>query len=107
MIKCSAMLSPKSYRTVANQYVIRTDNSIIFQSYASTIAVFDKVAGRLTLGVDFDYSRTTAKYLHQFINRYCPGSLVNKINAAPGNCFTARLRWCINHGVIAYDGGLI
>ena len=107
MVKCLSMVSPKSGRAVANQYIIRTDNTIIFQSYTSTIAIMDKKTGALTLGVDFDYSRTTAKYLHQFIDRYCYHQITNKIKNAPGGSYTAKLRWCIAKGVIKYDGGLL
>lgn len=106
MVKCYPVLSEKSGEAVRNQYVIRTDNAIVFQSYDSTIAVLDKNK-RLTLGCDFDYSRTTAKYLHQFIERYCFGSLVEQIRNAPGNSFTARLRWCIKKGIITYKEDLI
>lgn len=106
MIKCLPMVSPKSGRAVANQYIIRTDSTIIFQSYTSTIAIMDKKTGAVTLGVDFDYSRTTTKYLHQFIDRYCYHHITSQINTAPGSSYTAKLRWCIAKGMIQYDGGL-
>ena len=101
------MTSAKSDRAVANQYIIRADDMIIFQSYDSTIAVLDKDTGRLTLGIDFDYSRTTAKYLHRFIDLYCPGSLTQCIDSAPGNSFITKLKWCIKHRIIKYNEGMV
>ena len=49
-----------------NQFIIRGGNKIIFQSYDSTIAVVDN--GSITLGADWDYSRTTLKYLYTFLD---------------------------------------
>lgn len=51
-----------------NQIVVVSENSKIFWSYESQIAEYKN--GVLTLGNDWDYSRTTAKYLHYFIENY-------------------------------------
>ena len=51
---------------VKNQFIIRGGNKIIFQSYDSTIAAVDN--GSITLGTDWDYSRTTLKYLYAFLD---------------------------------------
>lgn len=50
---------------VPNQYVIHTNGDVIFQSYNSTIAIVHN--GCVTLGCDWDYSRTTMKYLKIFL----------------------------------------
>jgi len=59
-----------------NQIVIISNNSKIFWSYESQIAEYKN--GVLTLGNDWDYSRTTMKYLHHFIRNYTPFNYENK-----------------------------
>ncbi len=70
MMKVENMISERSGREVANQFIIRDENRIVFQSYSSVIAVIDNTkngAERLTLGRDWDYSVTTRKYLYKFL----------------------------------------
>lgn len=57
---------------VPNQFIITDDNKVAFQSYASTIAVIDYLKRTITLGVDWDYSRTTGKYRNLFFDEYLP-----------------------------------
>lgn len=53
-----------------NQFIITGGDAIVtFQSYNSIIAKIDK-KGTLTLGDDWDYSKTTLKHLYLFINDY-------------------------------------
>ena len=55
--------------TVANQFIIRTDDSRIFQSYSSTIAKIIHLTGQVFLDEYYwDYSVTTGKYRNQFLN---------------------------------------
>lgn len=50
---------------VPNQFIIFADNKIIFQSYETVIAIKGK---GITLDTNaLDYSRTTSKYLYQFL----------------------------------------
>jgi len=58
------MTSPKTYNPVANQFEIRFENGVAFQSYRELIAV--RIAGTLYLTSYHDYSRTTAKYATQW-----------------------------------------
>ena len=51
-----------------NQIVIYTGKSKIFWSYNSLIAEWKN--GSLQLGLDWNYSRTTMKYLHIFLKEY-------------------------------------
>ena len=51
-----------------NQFVMEGESTIIFQSYNSTIAIVNN--GVLTLGYDWDYSRTTLKHLYLFLRDY-------------------------------------
>lgn len=52
-----------------NQFLIKGQHGITFQSYKSTIANIDK-NGDLTLFTDWDYSHTTLKHLYLFIRDY-------------------------------------
>lgn len=51
-----------------NQLIIKDKGVIYFQSYDSMIAKIEH--GTLTLGIDWDYSKTTLKHLYLFINDY-------------------------------------
>lgn len=52
-----------------NQFLIRSDNGVTFQSYNSTIATINN-DGVLKLYSDWDYSHTTLKHLYLFLNDY-------------------------------------
>lgn len=66
MIKVSSMTSNNSYREVPNQFIIETDNAIIFQSYNTIIA--KKESGKIYLDENkWKYSITTSKYRNQFL----------------------------------------
>lgn len=62
------VVNMESKGAVANQFLIRMDDCVVFQSYDSIIAVkfFD---GRKTLLDEryWDYSSTTGKYRNQFL----------------------------------------
>tara|TARA_R110000751_G_scaffold25451_1_gene69044 strand:- start:322 stop:681 length:360 start_codon:yes stop_codon:yes gene_type:complete len=61
-------MTSNSGNPVANQFVIRTKDFRIFQSYSTTIAKILN-SGKVFLDVDYwDYSRTTGKYRNQFLN---------------------------------------
>ena len=53
-----------------NQFVLRGDNKIIFQSYDSTIAVVDRDDNTVTIFPDWDYSVTTGKHRNIFFRDY-------------------------------------
>ena len=59
-------------REVANQFILEGNNQKCFQSYESVCAVWERSKRKLTLGCDCLYSRTTAKYLYQFIKEETP-----------------------------------
>lgn len=61
--------SPRSGREVANQFVINTNKGTFFQSYDTIIAKVDNKA-QIWLSKDWCYSRTTMKYLYQFLSDY-------------------------------------
>lgn len=60
-------LEGKSSRAVANQFVIKDDNRKVFQSYDSTIIEIDRELQKITVGADWNYSRTTIKYFKMFL----------------------------------------
>lgn len=66
-VKVENMNSPKSGYPVANQYRIWTADGVYFQSYRTLIA-FAPYIGKKVLDInDWDYSRTTMKYLNEFL----------------------------------------
>lgn len=69
MMKVKQMINNNGY-AVMNHFIITDGNKKILQSYDSIVAVVDRDAegsNILTLGRDWDYSRTTMKYIHQFL----------------------------------------
>tara|TARA_R110000822_G_scaffold120959_1_gene254646 strand:- start:310 stop:558 length:249 start_codon:yes stop_codon:yes gene_type:complete len=61
-------LISKSGNNVSNQFIIKTDNETIFQSYKSIIAKIDN-DNNITLDSHYwDYSKTTSKYRNMFLN---------------------------------------
>lgn len=63
------MTSSRSGKNIPNQFIIRTDKGVYFQSYDSVIAL--KTFGenhKVYLDADkWDYSRTTGKYRNDFL----------------------------------------
>ena len=64
--------SPRSDRPVANQFVAYDGRHTYFQSYNSLVCTIDGNAQTITFGRDWNYSRTTSKYLRVFMNEYAP-----------------------------------
>ena len=53
--------------SIANQFIITTDNGVYFQSYRSIIA-YREYGGKMYLDKHYwDYSTTTGKYRNQFL----------------------------------------
>ena len=63
------LTSPRTGNAVANQFVITTNNGTFFQSYRSMVAKVDN-KGQVYLSAYWDYSRTTMKYLYQFLREF-------------------------------------
>ena len=66
MLKVSNMISSRG-NTVSNQFIIKTDEGNYFQSYKTVIAF----VGDNSIILDdnaLNYSRTTSKYLYQFLD---------------------------------------
>jgi hypothetical protein len=72
MAKVYNMESPRSGREVANQFVIEAGREVVFQSYRSVCAIYNRDTKTLTLGEDWNRSMTTRKYFWQFVRNYLP-----------------------------------
>lgn len=94
------LCSPHSGAPVANQYIISDDEHIAFQSYRSLVAVYDGVNDVLTLGCDWDYSKTTMKYLAVFLREWCPRVTWSLLG---GDVSAKNIRKAIADGDIRYD----
>lgn len=104
-MKVQNMTSTRSGREVPNQFILWDDaGSVYFQSYNSLIAKWD--GERLTLGRDFDYSVTTSKYLHLWIDKFCSYSLRESIEECFGSGYSKKLQNMIDNGHIDYNGNM-
>lgn len=109
MLKVKNMCSDRSWREIPNQFIIKDSENekYYFQSYNSLIAEWDYNSQRLTLGKHFDYSVTTIKYLHKWINEHCNGETIRAIRNAPRNSYSKCLQWCIDNGLIDYKSDMV
>lgn len=58
-----------------NQFIIYEKNKLTFQSYDTTIAIYNKDNNMLFLNKEYwNYSRTTLKHLYEFIYRVIPNT---------------------------------
>ena len=65
-IRVENMTSESTGREIPNQFIIKTDNETIFQSYRTIICV--RKGGKIYLDArKWDYSNTTGKYRNQFL----------------------------------------
>lgn len=66
-VKVENMIS-NSGNSIANQFTLRTQKGIYFQSYDSIIVLKPKNGGKIELDINYwDYSKTTGKYRNQFL----------------------------------------
>lgn len=90
-----------------NQFIMEDDKKLIFQSYASIIAIYDKENDVMTLGKDWDYSTTTSKYLYKFIDTcfYYSYSQYKQLAHDLCNASNKRsiIRKAIENGIIEYN----
>lgn len=67
-MKVRNMVSEKSNRAIANQYVITDGTNTTFQSYDTTICCIHHASAFISISNYWDYSVTTAKYFYQFMD---------------------------------------
>lgn len=53
-----------------NQTVVTIDQKVYFQSYESVVCAIDNNSHTITFGPDWNYSKTTVKYLNKFLNGF-------------------------------------
>ena len=88
-----------------NQFIIYTGDTRIFQSYNSVVAIYKNGEG-LTLGRDWDYSKTTLKHLYIFLDKYVYCDVwENSIKYC--NNKRKALQEAINKSLIKYEEDLI
>ena len=99
-VKVKNMCPPRSGNPVANQFKILTSKGIYFQSYKSVVCFIPYDCDALVcFGNDWDYGRTTMKYLHKFLNDYC-------VNLPDAKSFKESVKKGIDTGLFRYDPNL-
>ena len=66
-----------------NQFVLRVNEYIYFQSYNSLIASYNTKSKELILFSDWDYSKTTLKHLYLFFEEYVYNEYLNNLYTIP------------------------
>ena len=61
------MVSPRTGRPVANQFILTEYGFTLFQSYNSPIVEIDRTNNVIIVYRDYDYSNTTRKYRNEFM----------------------------------------
>lgn len=95
-----------------NQFVIEGEGKTIFQSYNSTIAIYNHNGDdeeSIMFGEDWDYSTTTSKYLNKFLEEEIYSSflgldgysLSSELKMASNK--KKYLQKCIEKGIIKYN----
>lgn len=80
--------------------IITLDNAIVLKSYESRVAVYSNM--QVFLLPRFDYSTTTWKHLHAFIDDYCEG--VRDCSAREMRCKAA---FDLDDGEYRYADGIL
>ena len=83
-----------------NQFICYNGEETIFQSYSSVVAIIKD--GVLTLGRDWDYSKTTLKHLYIFLENYVYCRPYEEKVKYSSNKRQA-IQKLIDEGVIKYD----
>ena len=85
-----------------NQFVVKDNEKVYFQSYDSLIAIYERATQKLTLGCDWNYSNTTRKHLYIFIDRFVYGEVYEVVSNEAHNKRKA-IQKLIDQKVIKYD----
>lgn len=62
------MNNPQLTTLAPNQYVVKVDNRVFFQSYSTIVATLED--GKVTIKEGQPQSKTTAKWLNRFLQDY-------------------------------------
>lgn len=106
-VRINNMESPRTGKPVSNQFVVESSRYSFFQSYNRLIAVYDKKERRVTLGCYWDYSQTTLKYLHAWLESDAFNAWVYIRDKYAGRTLSATIRKAIDAGAIDYDDDMM
>lgn len=70
----------ENFCEVKNQFIIHTRRAVIFQSYETPVAAYDRKSEVMYVS-EKKYSRTTSKYTNRFLNEY-PWATVERVEEA-------------------------
>ena len=85
-----------------NQTLIDMGDTVYLQSYKSIVAKYNKETKKVYLGYDWDYSKTTMKYVKRFIRECATHQYTNKMehNSDTNNFTVADLRRTLETGLV-------
>ena len=106
-VRVGNMTSPRTGKPVRNQFVVESGRYSFFQSYGSLIGVYDKKARRVTLGCKWDYSQTTLKHLHKWLESDAFNVWAYIRDKYAGRTLSATIQNAINAGAIDYDDDMM
>ena len=102
-VRVSNMQSPRTGKPVSNQFVVESSRYSFFQSYSSLVGVYNKKARRITLGRKWDYSTTTLKHLHKWLEGDAFNAWAYIRDEYAGRTLSETIRKAISAGAIDYD----
>lgn len=70
------MKSPRTGNPVANQFILSFTNGYVFQSYRAIVAA--KLDGVTYITEDWEYSKTTMKYVKEFLNTTASAKIIRE-----------------------------
>ena len=88
-------------KPVANQFVIMMPDGCLFQSHNSRICYYNIDENKLCFGTNWNYSRTTSKYLAQFLRGYAPRWYA-RIMAYGKRTLAGNIQQAIADGVVTF-----
>ena len=89
---------------LSNGERVKLENALVLHSYSSRVAVYCKM--RVYLLPRYDYSVTTWKHVHAFINDYCsfvrdcPAKVIRDI--ARYGAYDTELEYAFSNGIVEY-----
>ena len=94
-------MTGRTGKPVANQFIIMMPDGCIFQSYHSRICYYDIDENKLYFGTNWCYSRTTSKYLAQFLKE-CVPRWYDRLMSYGKRTLAGNIQQAICDGVVAF-----
>lgn len=101
-------LQNDNFRPVANHFIIESEDGTRFQSYESTVLfvpAYDGTDKKWVFGKDWDYSKTTWKWLRYFIMNYAITGFMMEVFGT-NDVRMEDVRKAIKNGTVLYDENL-